>query len=84
MFRTFLEYKLNEQGKDLIKIDKWFPSSKTCSFCGHIYKELTLSDRFWVCPICGEFLLRDDNAAINIKREGYRLFFETLNSLIAA
>lgn len=84
MFRTFLEYKLNEQGKDLIKIDKWFPSSKTCSFCGHIYKELTLSDRFWVCPICGEFLLRDDNAAINIKREGYHLFFETFNSLIAA
>lgn len=69
-FRTFLSYKLAEQGKELITIDKWFPSSKLCRNCGYINDSLTLSDRVWVCPSCGETILRDENAAINIRNAG--------------
>ena len=76
MFRSFLKYKLEEQGKHLIVIDKWFPSSKTCFHCGYIYKELKLGDRTWTCPQCGRFLKRDLNAAQNIKREGIRFFYK--------
>lgn len=69
-FRTFLSYKLTEQGKKLVTIDKWFPSSKLCRHCGYINDGLTLSDRVWVCPSCGETILRDENAAINIRNAG--------------
>lgn len=69
-FRTFLSYKLAEQGKELITIDKCFPSSKLCRNCGYINDSLTLSDRVWVCPSCGETILRDENAAINIRNAG--------------
>ena len=69
MFRTILEYKLTDRGKQLIKIDKWFPSSKMCRFCGNINKELTLADRVWTCS-CGKALNRDENAAINIMNVG--------------
>ena len=69
-FRTFLSYKLSEQGKKLVTIDKWFPSSKLCRHCGYINDSLTLSDRVWVCPSCGETILRDENAAINIRNAG--------------
>ena len=69
MFRTFLQYKLEEQGKRLIKIDKWFPSSKMCRFCGTINSNLTLADRVWTCD-CGKTLNRDENAAINILNVG--------------
>ena len=72
MFRTFLQYKLAERGKVLIKIDKWFPSSKMCNMCGAINAELTLSDREWDCE-CGEHHLRDLNAAINIRNVGLAL-----------
>ena len=61
-----------EQGKQLIKIDKWFPSSKMCGFCGNINKNLTLSDRVWTCD-CGQILNRDENAAINILTQGLKL-----------
>jgi len=69
MFTTFLRYKLDEQGKRLIKIDKWFPSSKTCSACGYVNADLRLSDRTFDCD-CGFVIDRDWNAAINIKIEG--------------
>lgn len=69
-FRIFLAYKLAERGKKLITIDKWFPSSKMCQFCGCVNSDLTLSDRIWVCPSCGETILRDENAAINIRNQG--------------
>lgn len=73
MFKTFLAYKLVEQGKQLVTIDKWFPSSKMCRYCGSINDKLTLSDRNWTCNQCGAALDRDANAAINIKNEGCRL-----------
>lgn len=69
MFRAILNYKLEDRGKKLIKIDKWFPSSKMCRFCGNINKELTLADRIWTCS-CGEVINRDENAAINIMNVG--------------
>ena len=73
MLKTFLAYKLAEQGKQLVIIDKWYPSSKLCHICKHENKELTLADRNWTCPHCGTKLDRDVNAAINIKNEGCRI-----------
>lgn len=69
MFRTFLGYKLEERGKELYKISKWFPSSKACSECGAINDGLSLADRDWTCE-CGIHHDRDINAAINIKKIG--------------
>lgn len=69
IFRTYLSYKITERGKQLVKINKWVPSSKTCRFCGYVNKELKLADRVWTCK-CGQVLNRDENAAINIKNIG--------------
>ena len=62
-----LEYKTNWSGKNLIKIDRWFPSSKTCSNCGTVKDELSLSERVYCCATCSIKIDRDVNAAINIK-----------------
>lgn len=62
-----LTYKAEWNGKNVIFIGRFEPSSKTCSSCGYINGELTLKDREWICPKCGEHLDRDVNAAINIK-----------------
>ena len=70
MFRTMLEYKLTSQGKTFAKIDKWYPSSKTCSVCGLVKDDLTLADRSWTCSSCGTTHNRDHNAAINIRNVG--------------
>ena len=51
-----------------------FASSKTCSSCGHIHKELKLSDRTYVCPKCGHVMGRDHQAAVNIREEGLRIY----------
>ena len=67
MFITMLEYKAEWQGKNILKIGRFDPSSKTCSCCGSINKDLTLKDRVWTCSKCGAVLNRDINAAINIK-----------------
>ena len=69
MFTLFLQYKLGEQGKRLVKISKWFPSTKTCSSCGYVKETLPLSERTYSCD-CGFVSDRDWNAAINIKNEG--------------
>ena len=66
-FVSMLEYKADWYGKNIIKIGAFSPSSKTCSFCGYINKELILKDRTWVCPKCNSVLDRDVNASINIK-----------------
>jgi len=75
MFLRFLDYKLADSGKLLIKINKWYASSKTCHVCGYVNEELTLHDRNWECPRCLTFHERDKNAAINIKIEGLRIAF---------
>ena len=66
-FVSMLEYKADWYGKNILKIGRFDPSSKTCSNCGTINKELTLKDREWTCSSCSTVLDRDINAAINIK-----------------
>ncbi|HOI57410.1 MAG: RNA-guided endonuclease TnpB family protein [Methanoculleus sp.] len=67
-FFTMLEYKCRKYGKTLLKIGRFEPSSKICSTCGYLKRDLTLSHREWVCPDCGTHHDRDINAAINIKK----------------
>lgn len=74
--KTKLQYKSAWNGIKFVEIDRFFPSSKTCSYCGGVKKDLKLSERNWVCPHCGKHLDRDVNAAINIKKEGYRVLTE--------
>lgn len=71
-FRQYLNYKLLDRGKQLIALDKWFASSKTCSKCGAKNDELQLSDRVYYCTNkdCNHIQGRDWNAAINIKTAG--------------
>ncbi len=68
--RRVLEYKSQWLGHNLIFIDRFAPSTKTCSYCGFHNSTLTLSDRSWTCPGCGTHHDRDINAALNIKRMG--------------
>jgi len=65
-----LEYKATWYGRMLVKIDKWYPSSKRCSVCGHILDSLDLATRFWLCPACHSFHDRDINAAKNVLAAG--------------
>jgi putative transposase len=67
-FRRQLEYKAAWYGTELVVADRWFPSSKTCSSCGSVDTELTLSDRVYSCDACGLILDRDVNAAVNLAR----------------
>lgn len=72
-FRRMLEYKANWYNRQVVFVDRFFPSSKTCNYCGCTKKDLKLSDRQWVCPNCGEVIDRDYNAACNIKDDGLRI-----------
>ena len=72
-FRQVLTGKAELNGKQVVFVDRFYPSSKTCHKCGYIKRDLTLSDREWVCPICGERHDRDVNAAMNILSEGERI-----------
>lgn len=77
MFLTFLQYKLEERGKHLVKVDKFFPSSQICSDCG--YKDESVKNlkvRHWKCPCCGEEHDRDVNAAVNIRNKGLRILLK--------
>jgi putative transposase len=69
-FRRQLEYKCARYGRDLIAVDRWYPSSKTCSACGYLLPELSLSTRRWTCPECRTRHDRDINAAKNILAAG--------------
>ena len=71
-FRELLEYKLTWRGKKLVRVDRFFPSSKKCCKCGSVKKELKLSDRVYFCT-CGNRIDRDLNAAINIREEARRM-----------
>ncbi|MGL6065624.1 MAG: RNA-guided endonuclease InsQ/TnpB family protein, partial [Cetobacterium sp.] len=72
-FTVMLKYKAMFCGKQVIKIDKWFPSSKTCSICGNIKTELALSERVYKCEHCNSEIDRDLNASINIREAGRAL-----------
>ena len=82
-FATMLAYKAGWYGKQLVKIDRWFPSSKTCSGCDHVLGkgELTLAMRQWQCPNCNAVLDRDYNASINILKEGLRYLLSSTKTL---
>ena len=68
--RRQLEYKTARAGRCLVVIDRWYPSSKTCSACGYLLAELSLGTRRWTCPGCGTWHDRDINAAKNILAAG--------------
>jgi len=76
-FRRQLDYKKNIFDNTVVKIDRFYPSSKTCSCCGNIKKELKLEDRVYICDECGLEIDRDFNAATNIKNEGLRILQNT-------
>lgn len=65
-----LDYKGDWAGRQVVKIDQWYPSSKKCSCCGHLMEKMPLNVRFWVCPACQAEHDRDVNAARNIKAVG--------------
>ena len=65
-FRRQIEYKAKWYGRTIVTVDRWFPSSKTCSHCGHNLDELRLNVRQWTCPKCGATHDRDINAAQNL------------------
>lgn len=71
-FKSILQSKALMNNKQVVLIDRYFPSSKTCNDCGFIYKDLKLSNRFWQCPQCRKMLDRDLNAAKNILVEGQK------------
>lgn len=75
-FRTYLDYKLDDRGKLLIKTSKSFPSSKICSECGNVKDELGLDERIYSCDSCGISICRDTNAARNLVIEGTRIINE--------
>ena len=72
-FKSVLLDKSVNNGKRVVFVDRFYPSSKTCSCCGYVYKRLTLKERDWKCPDCGEIHDRDLNAAMNILTEGERI-----------
>ena len=72
-FKSTLKNKAMLNDKFVIEVDRWFASSKTCHKCGYVYKGLTLGEREWTCPICGEHHDRDLNAAMNILIEGNKI-----------
>ena len=72
-FKTVLSAKALQNDKKVILIGRFYPSSKTCSKCGYIHKDLKLKDRHWNCPNCGSYHDRDFNAALNILYEGRRI-----------
>ena len=68
-FLTLLKWKCKREGVRLVEVDRFYPSSKTCSSCGVVNGELRMEER-WCCPVCGACHNRDDNASVNLRRQG--------------
>ena len=84
MIRGTLDYKCKWYGRQLLVIDRWSPTSKTCSKCGHVMKDWNLSIREWICPNCHTRHDRDVNAAKNILNEGMKILDRAGTALIEA
>lgn len=77
-FVNLLQYKCDWYGRELVKVNRFFPSSKSCGDCGWINQELKLSDREWTCKSCGVVHDRDWNASLNILKEGLKIYGKEL------
>lgn len=77
-FKEIMKYKAKWFNREIIEIDRYFPSSKLCSNCGYKNDDLTLKNREWVCPQCEQTHNRDINAAVNILNEGIRIYKEKI------
>ena len=77
-----IKYKCRLYGKHFAQVDKYFPSTRLCSDCGHKNNDLKLKDRSWNCPSCGVWHDRDINAAINIKKKGLEDLMKTAESQV--
>ncbi len=78
MFRQCLRYKLERQGKPLIVLERYLPTTRTCSDCGWVREAVSPRERSWRCPRCGAVHQRDVNAAKNIKAQGLAQYFDAL------
>src|SRR5574343_207990 len=78
-FVNLLQYKCDWYGKELVKVNRFYPSSKTCGDCGWINQELKLSDREWTCNSCGVVHDRDVNASVNLLKEGLKIHRQGLS-----
>ena len=81
-FVTRLEQKAKFRSCLVVKSDRFYPSSKTCNHCGYIKKDLKLSDRAWVCPECGTEIIRDQNAALNLKENALKILTDDIRSVL--
>lgn len=81
-FLRQLEYKSKWRGRNLIKIDRFYPSSKTCNNCNYIFEGLTLKMRSWTCPECKSELDRDYNASLNILKQGLLKFYSAVGTTV--
>lgn len=75
MFLDFVAYKQADKGHYLVRVDKFYASTQLCSVCGHQMK-MSLTERTYNCPVCKNHMDRDENAAVNIRNEGYRIFMQ--------
>ena len=71
-FLTEIEWQCRKRGKIFHQVNRWYPSSKTCNCCGYVKKDLSLSEREWICPECGSIIDRDYNASLNILQQGLK------------
>ena len=81
-FARRLEEKSKYNNCLVVKADRFYPSSKTCNHCGYIKKDLKLSDRTWTCPECGTEIIRDQNAALNLKENAIKILVDDLKSTL--
>ena len=66
----------------VVKADRFYPSSKTCNHCGYVNKDLKLSDRIWICPNCGTEIIRDENAAKNLRDNALKILIDDMKSIL--
>lgn len=78
-----LEHVASKYGTEIVKVDRFYPSSKTCSVCQYVNEHLSLRDRRWTCPSCGTNLDRDLNASVNIMRQGIASSGSTHKTVLA-